>query len=115
MTAPVASPPPEATPSSRRHRAVGALRRILESSDPGTLAALRRADPVSPPLAFYRVTVDALHDVLPEDGDRRTAQEGRWAVVVSAMATAVSGPTPCSRAYHSARLSPVRAWPRCAS
>lgn len=90
MTEPVASPPqtaPEAK-QSKRHRAVAALKRILENADPGTLAALRRAEPASPPPAFYRVTVDALDDVLPEEGPRRSAEEVRWAVVVAAMANA---------------------------
>lgn len=85
---PIASPPIEATPWSKRQRAVGALRRSLEASDPGTLAALRRANPASPPPAFYRVTVDALDEVLSEGGPRRSAEEVRWAVVVSAMANA---------------------------
>jgi CRISPR type I-E-associated protein CasB/Cse2 len=86
---PVALPaPPHAVP--RRHRAVAALGRALqpERADPGTLAALRRADPASPPPAFYRVTVDVLDEHLPEAGPLRDALEIRWAVVVSAMANA---------------------------
>jgi hypothetical protein len=78
----------EPRPEPPRHRAVAALRRVLDDSDPGTLAALRRADPASPPAAFYRVTVTVLDDHLPEDGQRRAAEEARWSVVVSAMANA---------------------------
>jgi CRISPR type I-E-associated protein CasB/Cse2 len=61
---------------------------VLEAADPGTLAALRRAAPTSPPAAFYRVSVSVLDDQLPEGGTRRDAAEARWVVVVSAMATA---------------------------
>lgn len=82
--------PPKAPAEPPRHRAVAALRHVIESLDPGTLAALRRADPASPPPAFYRVTVSVLDDYLPEGGPRRLEQETRWAVVVSAMATAFS-------------------------
>ena len=82
-------PPPTGAPAERpRHRAVAALQRVLQASDPGTLAALRRANWTSPPAAFYRVTVDVLDEHLPGAGGRRDALEARWAVVVSAMATA---------------------------
>lgn len=74
---------------SKRHRAVATLRRVIEDADPGTLAALRRADRDSPPAAFYRVTVDVLDGLLPEDGRRRDIDEKRWLTIVSAMATTV--------------------------
>jgi CRISPR system Cascade subunit CasB len=72
-----------------RARLVAALRHVLENADAGTLAALRRADPSSPPAAFYRVTVGLLDKHLPEDGPRRVQDEGRWAVVIAAMASAL--------------------------
>lgn len=89
MNDPVSLPTqPSAEP--RRHRAVAALGRALnpKHADPGTLAALRRADPTSPPAAFYRVTVAVLDEYLPEAGPVRDALEGRWVIVVSAMANA---------------------------
>lgn len=74
--------------ASRRHRCVAALREALESADAGSIAALRRWNSASPPSAFYRITVSVLDRYLPADGPRRDRQEARWAVVVSAMATA---------------------------
>jgi len=67
---------------------VVALQRALEASDPGTLAALRRADPASPPAAFYRIATSVLDEHLPESGPQRDALEARWSIVVSAMANA---------------------------
>jgi CRISPR system Cascade subunit CasB len=83
------NPTETATPERPRPRLVAALRHALEAADPGTLAALRRTDPASPPAAFYRITVSLLDEHLPEAGPRRLAEEGRWAVVVAAMANAV--------------------------
>jgi len=81
---------PDLSPVERpRARIVAALRHVLDAADPGTLAALRRTDASSPPAAFYRITVNLLDEELPEGGPSRVAQEGRWAVVVAAMATAV--------------------------
>ena len=94
----------------RRHRAVATLRRILEDADPGTLAALRRAEATSPPAAFYRVTVGALDEHLPEGGRYRDAIEARWVVVVSARASAVdflSG-VPLGEALARAEVAEVR-------
>jgi len=78
---------PAVEQTSRRH-IVAALDRALKIADPGTLAALRRARGSAPPAAFYRVTVDILDDALSEQGPRRDAIEGRWAIVAAAMATA---------------------------
>ncbi len=100
---PAHTPPP-------RHRAVAALRHALEAANPGTLAALRRADPASPPAAFYRVTVGVLDEHLPEGGMRRDADERRWAVVISAMASAhgLLKPVPFGEALAKAGVAEMR-------
>jgi hypothetical protein len=87
VNAPVLAPTGAST-APPHHRAVAALRRVLEASNPGTLAALRRAGWTSPAAAFYCVTAGVLDEHLPEAGRRRDALEARWAVVISAMATA---------------------------
>jgi hypothetical protein len=79
---------PDDSTESPRRRIVAALRHALDAADPGTLAALRHGDPSSPPVAFYRVSVQALDAHLPEGGTRRDALEMRWAVVVYAMSSA---------------------------
>jgi len=74
-----------------RRELVGKLRGVLEHADPGTLAALRRADPTSPPPAFYRLAVAVLDEhlaYLGDSGRRRDEMESRWTIVVSAMANA---------------------------
>jgi CRISPR system Cascade subunit CasB len=87
-TATSSTPTDAAAPERPRHRLVAALRHAIEAADPGTAAALRRADPSSPPAAFYRLTVRLLDEHLPEAGPRRIVEEGRWAVVAAAMANA---------------------------
>lgn len=106
---PVVSAEPKRT-EPKRHSAVAALRYALEAADPGTLAALRRLDPSSPPAAFYRVTVSALDDHLPEKGNRRDELEARWAVVVAAMATAhgLLKPIPLGEALAKAGVAEMR-------
>lgn len=78
------------SPVARRRRAVMALRHIIETTDRGTLSALRRADPLDPPAAFYRVTVAALDDCLPAGGRERDSAEALWSVVLAAMAAATT-------------------------
>ena len=111
MNSPLPAAPPEAAVDPPRRRAVAALRHAIETSDPGTVAALRRVDPTSPPPAFYRVTVGILDDYLPEAGRRRDALETGWAVVVAAIATAqprfLSG-TPLGKALAEARVAAMR-------
>lgn len=74
-----------------RRELVANLRGVLAHADPGTLAALRRADPASPPPAFYRVAVAVLDEHLANfaaSGPRRDEIESRWTIIVSAMASA---------------------------
>lgn len=87
------APTPIETASKRltRRELVANLRGVLAHADPGTLAALRRADPASPPPAFYRVAVAVLDEHLAnfaDSGPRRDEIESRWTVIVSAMACA---------------------------
>ncbi len=105
------APATDASPTlSKRHRAVAALRHALAAVDPGTIASLRRCDPDSPPAAFYRVTVDVLDEHLHQNGPRRDAEETRWAVVVSAMATAqgLLAPVPLGEALARAGVAEMR-------
>ena len=76
------------TETSPRHLAVNALRYAIERADPGTRAALKRADFAAPPTAFYRVTVDILDEDFAGGGTRRAEIEARWIVVAAAMASA---------------------------
>ena len=69
-------------------RGLSRLLRTLERADPGTLAALRRADPSSPPPAFFRVSVEALDGVLPDGGPLRQELDARWLTIATALATA---------------------------
>lgn len=91
MTAP-ALPSIETTPNRlTRRELVAKFRSILDHLDPGTLAALRRANSASPPPAFYRVAVTVLDEHLAhfaESGPRRDEIESQWTVIVSAMASA---------------------------
>ncbi len=87
------APTPTETAPKRltRRELVAKLRGVLAHAEPGTLAALRRADPASPPPAFYRVAVAVLDEHLAhfaDSGPRRDEIESRWTVVVSAMASA---------------------------
>jgi hypothetical protein len=93
-----------------RARIVAALRQAVEEADPGTLAALRRTDPASPPAAFYRITVSLLDGELPDGGPRRLAEESRWAVVVAAMATSVGflNKVPLGKALAEAGVTEMR-------
>lgn len=69
------------------------VKRLVErvfGADPGLRAALRRAHPERPPLAFYQLTADLLDKAgLHEDGEWRE-QEERLLLVV-ARAIAISG------------------------
>jgi CRISPR system Cascade subunit CasB len=102
--------PVRSTAESRRHLKVSALRRALDASNPGTLAALRRTDPAAPPAAFYRITVDALDEDAPEAGRSRDALETQWAVVVAAMASAqgLLGDVPLGLALARAGVTEMR-------
>ena len=74
-----------------RYELVTKLRGVLAHADPGTLAALRRANSSSPPPAFYRVAVAVLDEHLArfaDSGPQRDDIESRWTVIVSAMANA---------------------------
>lgn len=91
--APQMSEPSTNTPTeprtSRRRRALSALRFVLQRADAGVLARLRRADTRSPPPDFFRVSVEVLDEILPVQGPIRDEQESRWAVIVQAMAIAL--------------------------
>lgn len=107
----VADQAPTAKPQFKRNQAVEGLRRALADADAGTLAALRRALPASPPASFYRVTVGILDDLLPESGKLRDLVEARWVVVVSAMARATPGllaPVPLGQAIALAGVAEMR-------
>jgi len=102
---------PPISGESGRRQAVARLRRVLERADPGTLAALRRIrSGGDPPAAFYRVTVDALEGVVPEDGPGRDRADARWAIVASAMANALEllAPIPFGQALAEAGVSEMR-------
>ena len=92
MTEPAPAPAPpltEAEPKRLTRRDVVAkLRGALDHADAGALAALRRADPSSPPAAFYRLAGAPLDELLGEAGPLRDKLEPAWVVLVSAMATA---------------------------
>ena len=83
--------PTEAEPKRLTRRdLVAKLRGALEHADPGTLAALRRAKPTSPPAAFYRLATSVLDEHLArvaENGSCRDDLESKWTVILSAMAT----------------------------
>lgn len=85
-------PPADLAPKRlTRREVIAKLRGVLAHTDPGTLAALRRADPASPPPAFYRVAVAVLDEHLAhfaDSGPRRDEIESRWTLIVSAMASA---------------------------
>lgn len=104
--------PAEAAPRKpTRREMVGKLKSALDRADPGTLAALRRFRPDSlPPVAFYRLTVGLLDEVLPAEGKLREDEEHRWAVVVSAMATAGDflGGVPLGEALAKAGVAEMR-------
>ena len=98
MTEPTAPAPvspaviEEAKGESRRAgraRRLIELRAALTHANAGTLARLRRTDPQSPPLDFFRISVGLLDDSLPEKGERRDREESRWALLVSVMAVAL--------------------------
>ncbi len=89
-TTPIPDPDRNEAPHERRRRAVEALRFELEKgADPGTLAALRRMNPSSPPPAFFRVMARSLDELLPKNEQLRLEVESRWAVVAQAMAMAI--------------------------
>jgi CRISPR system Cascade subunit CasB len=96
--------------TSRQTRAVVALQRAIETADPGTQASLRRADPASPPAAFYRVTVRILDDILSGEGPSRDAMERAWVVIASAMARAsgMLAPVPLGEAMAKAGVAEMR-------
>lgn len=73
----------------KRRRALLMLRGMLEHADPGVLARLRRMAPEQPPAEFFRFSVAALDDVLPQSGRWRHEQESRWAAIVKLMAIAL--------------------------
>lgn len=99
-----------ALPASPLHQLLAVFRRAI-ASDPGTVAALRRADPCSPPAVFYRLTAHLLDEHMPEVGPLRDAYESRWVVIASAMASAKglpeSGP-PLGEALAKAGVSEMR-------
>jgi CRISPR type I-E-associated protein CasB/Cse2 len=105
--------PSEPTNAIRREL-IARLRGALENADPGTLAALRRADPTSPPAAFYRLAITVLDEHLTHvasGGPRRDALEARWAAIVSAMATArkfLEPPVPLGKALATAGVTEMR-------
>ena len=88
MNQPAPTPVEAAPKKPTRREAIAKLGRALASADPGTLAALRRAKPASPPAVFYRLVVDVLDDILAEAGPFRDEVETRWALIASAMAAA---------------------------
>jgi hypothetical protein len=86
----------------------------LEHADPGTLSALRRADPSSPPPAFYRLAMAVLDEHLAQFADGgalREEIESRWALVVSLMAIGqdyLIPPTPLGEALAKAGVAEMR-------
>jgi CRISPR-associated protein Cse2 (CRISPR_cse2) len=103
--------PIEAEPKKPTRRDVVAkLAGVLEHADPGTLAALRRADPTSPPAAFYRVAGAALDEHIGEGGPLRDRLESGWTVILSAMARAQGflGTVPLGEALAKAGVAEMR-------
>jgi len=87
---------------------LAALRVALK--DPGTLAALRRADPDDPPPAFFRSTVGLLDRVSRGSGPARDDLERRWAGIAAALAAGESmlGNVPLGAALARAGVAEMR-------
>jgi hypothetical protein len=92
-----------------RHQGVAAVRLALNSCNPSTLAALRKAAANTPPAAFHLLAARALDSQLP-DGPWIATLRQRWAVVVSAMASAeeLLASTPLGEALFRAEVPELR-------
>ncbi len=91
MIDPLPAPVDAAPRRTPRRELIAKLSAALERAEPGTVAALRRADPTSPPPAFYRLATAVLDEHLAqaaESGPLRDDLESRWTIIASAMASA---------------------------